>query len=244
VIPHLSSITLADADGDSYLLLRLGNEWKSRISRPKTWGKRALWREWTVTDSTRKESWREIDYDARRRPWYKNAVAEIRKKGAHAPIRQLVYWTRPYEFFTTKRPGMSASTAIETPDNKLFILGLDIVLEAVSQYTTKLRVGESGMVFVLAGEPGEKDSAVIGLPSDPRFKEKVDMQKYILRPPQDIGGRWRISSHMYRKQDNRIKVRRSNFTATAINGGEWRVAGRFWQNAPYGSVWSYHKKTY
>lgn len=187
-IPQLSSINLAEAAGDSYMLLRLGDEWQSRISRPDTWGKRARWREWTDKDRTRKESWREIDYDARLRPFYKSALAQIAAKGANAPIGQLVHWTPPHEFFTTKRPGVTASVAVDTPEGKRFILALNIVLEDISKYTTNLRVGRSGMVFVLDGEPGSKESVLIGLPADPRFKEEIDFRRYILRSPRELGG--------------------------------------------------------
>lgn len=187
-IPHLSSVSIAKANGDSYLLLRVGDEWQSRISRPETWGKRARWREWTDKDPTRRESWREIDYDARLRPWYKSALAQIVERGAKAPIRQLIHWTRPYEFFTTKQPGVTVSVAVDTPDGTRYLLGLDILLEDISKYTTTLRVGQSGMVFVLDGEPGRKDSVLLGLPSDERFKGNAEFQKYILRPPQELGG--------------------------------------------------------
>ena len=187
-IPQISSLIVADADGERYMLLHTGSEWKSRVSRPKTWGKRVRWREWTDTDPKRQESWREIDYDARVRPWYKGALAQIAAKGANAPISQLVHWTPPYEFFTTKQPGVTASVAVEIPDGKRFIFALDILLEDVSTYTTNVRVGQSGMVFVLDGDPRSKDSVLIGLPSDPRFKGKIDFQKYILRPPREFGG--------------------------------------------------------
>lgn len=187
-IPHVSGIILANADGDSYFLLRVGDAWKSRISRPETWGKRVRWREWTNTNPKRTESWREIDYDARRRPWYKGALAQIAEKGANVPARELVHWTRPYKFFTTKQPGVTGSVAVGTPDGSRFVLALDVLLEDVSEYTRNLRVGQSGMVFVLDGDPGTNDSVLVGLPSDPRFREKADIQRYILRPPQELGG--------------------------------------------------------
>jgi len=187
-IPQLSSINLADVGGDSYMLLRANNEWQSRISKPETWGKRARWREWTDTDPTPKESWREIDYDARLRSFYKKGLAQLAEKGANAPIRQSIQWSRPELFFTTKKPGVSASVAVEAPDGKRFFLALNIFLEDLSKYTSNLRVGESGLVFILAGNPGEKDAVLIGLPSDLRFKKTVDMEKYMLRSSKELGG--------------------------------------------------------
>ncbi len=187
-IPQLSSINLADLSGDSYMLLHTGNDWESRISKPETWGNRTRWREWTNEDRTPKESWREIDYDARARPWYKSGAAQIANKNSDTPIRELIQWTEPHEFFTTKRPGVTASVAVKAPDGRSFFLALNIFIEDLSKYTTNLRVGESGMVFVLAGDPGSKDARLIGLPSDPRFKGNLDIQKYILRAPHELGG--------------------------------------------------------
>jgi len=187
-IPHLSSINLADISGDSYMLLHTDKDWQSRISKPQTWGKRVRWREWTDEDPTRKESWREIDYDARLRPWYKSGAAQIANKDSRAPIRELIQWTQPHEFVTTKRPGVTASVAVEAPDGRRFFLALNIFIEDLSRYTTTLRAGESGLVFVLAGDPGRKDSSLIGLPSDPRFKGNLDIQKYMLRAPHELGG--------------------------------------------------------
>jgi len=187
-IPQLSSINLADVDGDSYMLLRADNKWQSRISKPETWGKRVRWREWTDTDPAHIESWREIDYDARLRPFYKKGLAQLAEKGANAPIRELIQWSRPEQFFTTKKPGVSASVAVEAPDGRRFFLALNIFLEDLSNYTTNLRVGESGKVFVLAGNPGEKDSVLIGLPSDLRFKKSDDLAKFMLRSSGELGG--------------------------------------------------------
>ena len=187
-IPHLSSVVVANLNGNSYLLLRQGNAWKSRIARPETWGKRVRWREWTDFKPTPIESWREIDYDARGRPWFKGALAQIEQEGVNAPAYALVHWTRPFIFFTTKQPGVTASIAVDNPDSTRVVIAANIWLADISEYTRNIQVSTSGMVFVLDGHPSKKESVLIGVPHNPRSSEKSEIDSFLLRPPQELGG--------------------------------------------------------
>lgn len=68
--------------------------------------------EWTVySDGTRAQYRRELQlgYDARRRVWFKLAIAQ--------PDDQLV-WTKPYMFFRTQRPGITAAQAWRLPGDR------------------------------------------------------------------------------------------------------------------------------
>ncbi len=187
-IPHLSSVVVANPNGDSYLLLRLGDAWKSRIARPETWGKRVLWREWTDSKPTPVKSWREIDYDARGRPWYKGALDRLAQKGANAPVYALIHWTRPFMFFTTKQPGVTASIAVDNPDSTRVVIAANIYLADISEYTRNIQVSKSGMVFVLDGHPSKKESVLIGVPLNLRSSKKSKIDSFLLRPPQELGG--------------------------------------------------------
>lgn len=187
-IPHVSSVVVANLNGNSYLLLRQGDAWKSRVARPETWGKRVLWREWTDSKPTPVKSWREIDYDARRRPWYKGALAQIEQDGVNAPAYALIHWTRPFIFFTTKQPGVTASIAVDNPDSTRVVIAANIWLADISEYTRNIQVSKSGMVFVLDGHPSKKESVLIGVPHNPRSSEKTEIDSFLLRPPQELGG--------------------------------------------------------
>ena len=188
-IPHLSSVVVANpTNGDSYLLLRQGDAWKSRVAKPETWGKRVLWREWTDSKPTPVKSWREIDYDARGRPWHKGALVKIEQKGVNAPAYALIHWTRPFMFFTSKKPGVTASIAVDNPDSTRVVIAANIRLEVMSEYTRNIQVSESGMVFVLDGHPSKKESVLIGVPLSPRSGKKSEIDGFLLRPPQELGG--------------------------------------------------------
>ena len=83
-------------------------------------------------------------YDPRNRPWYTGAVEG---RGVH--------WTNLYVFFTDKTYGITVSTPIIGPDDRLLcVLGLDIELKRINQFLKALRIGRSGMA-VIVNEDGE-----------------------------------------------------------------------------------------
>jgi hypothetical protein len=57
------------------------------------------------------------DYDPRRRPWLRGALA-LENDGA-------IHWTAPYTFFTTKEPGITASLRWTGKDGKRYVLAFD-----------------------------------------------------------------------------------------------------------------------
>ena len=59
---------------------------------------------WIVRDeggSYLREEWRKRDYDTLKRPWFMGAMALASDEDVH--------WTEPYQFFTTKDVGVTAS---------------------------------------------------------------------------------------------------------------------------------------
>lgn len=81
------------------------------------------------------------EYDPRTRPWYINA------KRANDDI-----WTDPYIFFSSKRPGITAaSPVIQTSNDLRGVIGVDIEIEAISEFLSNLKIGDSGAAMILNG---------------------------------------------------------------------------------------------
>jgi diguanylate cyclase (GGDEF)-like protein len=75
-------------------------------------------------------------YDPRSRPWYRLASAN----GSSA-------WTEVYQFATSKRPGIT--TAAVADRNSGVVVGVDVELDLVEQFLTQMKVGVTGMAFVI-----------------------------------------------------------------------------------------------
>lgn len=188
-LPQLSSVMYSHENGDEYMLLKTGGHWQSRLTKPATWGAREEWREWTAHDDPKPIIQRELEYDARERPWHQGALNLLAELGEEAPLRDRIYWTPPYRFFTTHEPGLTASLAQRTQSGQVIVLGFDILLADISRFTSSLEAGKNGKVFVLRGKPDNpKGMLVVGVPADERFKDEATMINFVLSPPDKLGG--------------------------------------------------------
>lgn len=188
--PQVSSALFATSDGREFMLFHAGNDWHIRLTDVNKWGSRKKWIEWTEGQTKRTESWREIDYDPRNRPWFAGAFAvensDVNSTEDNSEInekdRSGVYWTEPYLFFTTKKPGITASVALHDKASGVdAVIGFDVLLDALSEYTTTLHVGDAGMVFICTG-----DDRVLGLPNDERFKDPSVASACLLKNPDEL----------------------------------------------------------
>jgi len=174
--PQITSLMAADGRGREYLLLRSGEQWRSRSTRREEWGTRTRWLEWRDQESEPVETWREFDYDPRVRPWYRGALA-ARGRGTDA-----VQWTEPYTFFTTRDPGVTASLAFGGEDGLDRVVGADVLLSDVSRFTSGLRVTEHSKVLVVT-----ENRRLIGLPRDPRLERPEARRAALLKQPEEVG---------------------------------------------------------
>lgn len=79
-------------------------------------------------------------YDPRKRPWFRKA------KRTNAPT-----WTDPYIFYTTKKPGITAASPVhDSNGNFLGVVGVDIGIENLSSFISKLKIGAHGRAFILS----------------------------------------------------------------------------------------------
>jgi serine phosphatase RsbU (regulator of sigma subunit) len=184
---QISSLMVADGRGREHMVLRVDDQWFVRQARRDDWGDRTLWLEWTEGQPEPAESWRQIDYDPRARPWYQGAIAR-RDEGLLPQVAgggQVVHWTEPYTFFTTGDPGITASITFEPPGDgavKDQVIGFDILLNDITAFTEGLRPSANGFAFVFTEAEG-----LIGLPRADLFARAEDREAALLKTPGEIG---------------------------------------------------------
>ena len=185
---QVSSALVADTRGHEVMILQLRDGWRSRETRPEEWGRRTRWVEWGGDGQAEPVvSWLELDYDPRRRPWYLGASHRHRGRKPPGESDSDIHWTRPYTFFTTKDPGITASAVFSAPSGRDTVVGFDVSLSDISDFTSSLKVGEQGGVMVLTDE-----GRVIGLPGHERFHEPAARRAALLKRLDELN--WTLAS--------------------------------------------------
>ncbi|MCB1195074.1 hypothetical protein KDK77_02715 [bacterium] len=185
--PQISAIHSGDATGRGHMILRDGATWLYRTVNPPQSGKTVQWIRWDESLNIIENWTEESDYDPRTRPWYEGIMRTDKKRlfpktagTPHLPI----YWTKPYTFFTTKSPGITASMLVNptSGDGAPFVIAFDILLEDISQFTMNLTASENGKAFVLT-----RSGRLVGLPRDEQFNTKEACAKALLTPLTQVG---------------------------------------------------------
>lgn len=79
-------------------------------------------------------------YDPRIRPWFQQAKQQ-----------NSLIWTDPYVFFTSKKPGITTANPVyDGLGNFLGVIGVDIEIDKLSTFISKLNVSEHGRAFILS----------------------------------------------------------------------------------------------
>ena len=176
--PSLSSLMIANDQGDEYMLMKSDSLWITRATIKG--GKDGnpieyFWKEkLNGEDILMGQKPYPTSYDPRSRPWYKLAM--------ESQNDSISNWTSPYTFFTTKQPGITVSTKWkdgQTGQN--FVFGMDMLIADLSNFTTTIDVTENGKIFILSDK-----AEVIGLPKDERFADKNTRHNYTLKKLIDL----------------------------------------------------------
>jgi hypothetical protein len=85
-------------------------------------------------------------------------------------------------FYTGKQPGITASVPVTSSSGREFVIGFDILLSEISEFTVKMPDARHGKVFVLT-----EDDRVIGLPRAPQFNTADARKKAVLTPLLELG---------------------------------------------------------
>ncbi len=172
VLPQATSVVAGTSDGEGWMLLKQPQGgWRNRLTNLNRWGGRHHFFE-TAADGKEERYWQAVDYDPRKREWYKSAIADANS----------VQWTAPYTFFTTGDAGITASTHLRLRDGRDFVVGLDLMLRDLSATTMGARVGRRGMALVLTD-----DLRVLALPAAPKGLDAQVWQRAVLKTSAELG---------------------------------------------------------
>lgn len=98
-----------------------------------------IWRDQNLNNLA--EEFRNDDpYDPRMRPWYKKAQSN-----------KSFTWTDPYIFFTSQKPGITSASPVFNFEGKLLgVFGVDIEIDEISNFLSKLKIGKHGKAFIVS----------------------------------------------------------------------------------------------
>lgn len=173
---QLSSVLMANSEGDEFLILDLDTAWMFRITTDGSVDSFPDQLFWTDTENYEPHyrNKKDVPYDPRTRPWFQNALD-------HDEMH--VNWTDPYTFFTTKQPGITISTRYtDTLRQMDVVVAFDVLLSDLSEFTTELDITQNGIVFILT-----EDERVIGLPSKSGYDSEDKIKADILKPYAELG---------------------------------------------------------
>ena len=191
-VSQISAVHVAEANGDEYMLMRRDEGYYSRISAPTASPGRILMRTWTLAGaSSPEERWSESDYDARVRPWFQGAIRQLLQVGSRSEaIHDLIHWTNPYVFFTTREPGITASVAFRSRAGEVAILAFDILLRDVSRFASDIQLRSSGKILVLLRDRQQDDLVMLTVPPMDPSAEEGDGERdpYAPRPLAEFSG--------------------------------------------------------
>ncbi len=137
-----SGVILANENGHEYFLYRNIDGWVTRRTRVLSESSKFLFQLWKNPDVPVKKWDKTSDYDPRKRPWFKRP-----EKGKE----RSVYWSLLYEFYESKKRGVTASISWpKGKDSKGFIVfALDIPLSQVQQILSLSESKTHGLLFLL-----------------------------------------------------------------------------------------------
>ncbi|MBT8339518.1 MAG: PAS domain S-box protein, partial [Desulfatitalea sp.] len=144
IYPHFAGIYVGKPNGDFYYVSRddtyAPNGFRTKIINRQAGDRQTLlkWRDakgrlvQTTPDPT-------DTFDPRARPWYRRAMAD-----------NTIVWTDPYIFFTSQKPGITIAGPIFHASGGLqAIVGVDIEIDHLSTFISKLRIGKNGRAFMI-----------------------------------------------------------------------------------------------
>jgi len=174
-LPEISSVQVATARGDGFLILELpSGHFRNRVVSRERWGSQTLWFDVGKQGVTTSPQWQTLDYDPRQRAWYTGL--EGRPDGE-------VYWTAPYVFYTTKDLGITASVKWQGA-GLTHVIMYDVLLTAITSFTQsaphQLSKNSQKAIFTDTWQ-------VIGLPRNERFASPEDIRQAFLRPVAELG---------------------------------------------------------
>jgi PAS domain S-box-containing protein len=173
IYPQFAGIYLALPNGNFYYVSRNGSKspdgYRTKIIQHSNNEKKISlkWRNKNM-EVIAEESDDNDTYDPRKRPWYIKASRENQ-----------IIWTDPYIFFTSQKPGITTAGPVYNDTGEIKgIVGVDIQLDVLSTFISKLRVGKTGLAFMM-----NKNKDVIAFPDPDQLKHSTEENPGQIRLP-------------------------------------------------------------
>jgi len=148
----ISSVVAGSPEGQGYMLLQQPEgTWLNRLTDIEKRGNMQHFIHYAPDGTILRSYTEKLDYDHRRRPWFQAAMQTAQP--------ETLCWTSPYELFTTRDMGITLSTRVERDDGRSIVLGLDVMLRDISEFTTTHRIGTDGFMLVMT-----ENQYIIGYP--------------------------------------------------------------------------------
>jgi PAS domain S-box-containing protein len=170
VYPHFASIYFGEPNGDFFDVRRSSQKVpggiRTKITVHQEEGKitRLVWRD-RAHRLIAEETHYDDAYDPRQRPWYRKALAEKR-----------IVWTDPYIFFTSNKPGITiAGPAFRGNGQLKGVVGVDLEIDELSTFISKLRIGKNGRAFML-----NRNGELIAFPDPSKIAQRGEGAAYRL----------------------------------------------------------------
>jgi len=217
--PALFAVLLVSPDESTLLLSRQPSGWRARVYNQKL--KPGIATSW-YPGQTLPESEQSIDYDPQQRPWY---------LGAQQSTLGETFWTDAYRFFESQFPGITASRRIQDQQGNQWTIGLDVLLEDISEFTRELDVGYDGLMLLT-----DQQGQILGLPNLPQFREQqARSEAYLLRPHElNVPLAASAAKAFQPKSDGTVSTEPVRFKN---NGVRWWGQGRWIVLSPNQELW-------
>jgi hypothetical protein len=135
---HHTGLIIADTDGQSYHISRVGDAIQTthtylthdkRISEIKVW----------QGDQVVSEETSPTNYDPRSRPWFYPALNHSE-----------VFWSKPYQFFTQKIIGVTASLSVSDASNEAYqmVVAFDLSMEDLYSSIHNMQPSPNSKIFI------------------------------------------------------------------------------------------------
>ena len=174
---QISSLIIADTRGEEYMLMREPETWLNRRVSAQAGSlctHRLRWHYNSLMQGQLDSQWVETkQYDPRLRPWF--------LAGQAAPSDTSIAWTKPYIFFTSKEPGITASMRWKRETEDSCVVAFDLLFADLSAFTASIHATANGKVFIITD-----DDRMLGLPADARFANSDSLKQYVLCNYKDL----------------------------------------------------------
>ncbi len=124
-------------------------------------------------------------FDPRKRPWFIDAL-----------MNNDVIWTAPYIFFTTQKPGITTASPVYNTKGELQgVVGVDITIDKLSTFLSKLNIGKNGKAFIV-----DTSGNVVAFPDVTALKQTTGNNKIRLSKISEL------PDPLCRKSYNSLKI--------------------------------------